>query len=96
MLLKRVLQRVMDGCKRCGAEMWTEDSPLIRRTCEDCKRSLRQAQNSKLAAHRKAARHAALIARKCANAGCRNKVKGRRQYCSNACRQEAWRGRNEA
>jgi hypothetical protein len=97
---------VMGGCKVCGKRMLTHRSPLIHRTCDACKVKQRQADNRKLAARRKAARHAAkqkLPAPRCQQ--CRQLIKGAvrlrdsdsyypqwaRRYCGNTCRQAAFR-----
>ena len=49
---------VMWGCKVCGRRMRTHGSPLVYRTCDKCKANQRRAQSRKLAAQRKAERHA--------------------------------------
>ena len=49
----------MGGCKVCGKRMLTPELPLIRRTCEDCKAEQAREHNRKVAARRKAERHAA-------------------------------------
>jgi hypothetical protein len=58
-MVRRRKVEVMDGCKVCGKRMLTHGSMLIRRTCAACKAQQRRAHNRRLAARRKAERHAA-------------------------------------
>jgi hypothetical protein len=53
------MREVLNGCKVCGKRMLTAGSPLIHRTCDACKAKQRRTDNSRLAAKRKAKRHAA-------------------------------------
>lgn len=83
-------------CKVCGKRM--------QRTCDACKVQQRREQRSKMAEKRKAKRHAAKAALgvpRCAL--CRQQIKGAvrlngdrfaRKFCSNACRQAAFRDRS--
>src|SRR5262249_52844625 len=48
----------MGGCKVCGKPMRTNGSPLVYRTCHDCRAERQREQNRRLAAKRKAERHA--------------------------------------
>jgi hypothetical protein len=53
------LTDVIGGCKVCGKRMQVEGaSPLLYRTCDDCKAKQQREQNRRLAAKRKAERHA--------------------------------------
>ena len=102
------LREVMDGCKVCGRRMMTPNSPLIRRTCEACKTEQRRANNAKLAARRKAKRHAAkrkLGKPRCEQCGklikgavrldiTRSGPRWTRKFCDDACRQAAFRARS--
>jgi len=100
------MREVLDGCKICGKRMLTDRSPLIHRTCDACKAEQRRAHNSKMAARRKAERHAAkqaMEAPRCQHCGkpikgaerVRKERYGRaqwvRKFCSNACRQATFR-----
>ena len=102
------LREVMGGCKVCGKRMLTPDSPLIRRTCEGCKAEQAREHNRKVAARRKAERHAAkqkLGKPRCEQCG--KPIKGAvrldftrrgprwtRKFCGDACRQAAFRARS--
>jgi hypothetical protein len=99
------LEEVFGGCKVCGKRMITDRYPLVYRTCDACKLAQRQAHNRKHAALRKAERHAAKQAMRpprCQHCG--EVIEGAvrldgdgdwaRQFCSNRCRQAAFRARN--
>jgi transposase-like protein len=99
------MRAVMDGCKVCGKRMLTDGSPLIHRTCNACKAEQRRKSHRKTAARRKAKRHAAkakLPVPRCEQCDKAIKDANRladlrrwaRKFCSNACRQAAFRGRH--
>jgi hypothetical protein len=50
--------QVMWGCKVCGKRMLTDGNPLTYRTCDACKAKQRHDSIRRLAAERKARRHA--------------------------------------
>ena len=58
------MQKVLGGCKLCGKPMQTNRSPLIYRTCDACKDEQLRESNRRLAARRKAKRHATKAALK--------------------------------
>jgi len=55
--MRDLLVDVMGGCKICGRRLRTRGSPLVYRTCDDCKAKQRREQSRRLAAKRKAERH---------------------------------------
>ena len=100
------MREVMDGCKVCGRAMLTDGSPLIQRTCADCKARQRRESNRRLAARRKAERHAAKAEMKVPRCErCGKAIEGAnrlaapsgdgwaRRFCGSACRQAAFRAR---
>jgi hypothetical protein len=102
------MREVLDGCKICGRPMLTDGSPLVHRTCDACKASQRRKSNRKVAAHRKAERHAAkeeMGAPQCQQCGKtieggarlilhQHRPQWVRKFCGDACRQAAFRARN--
>jgi len=102
---------VLGGCKRCGAVIMTTGSTLIRRICDECRRKNRVRANQNLAARRKQVRQrdkqvAAQAVLLCAS--CERPIteaerikrtwdgpKLVRRYCSDACRQRAYRDRGQ-
>jgi hypothetical protein len=58
------MQKVLVSCKLCGKRMLSHLSPLFKRTCDACKAERHREENRKLAARRKAQRHAAKAALK--------------------------------
>ena len=92
------MHEVMYGCKVCGKRVLTNRSPLIRRTCDACKAEQQRESNRKLAERRKATRRAAKMAMgvpRCEQCGDRIEggIRLPRKFCSNACRQAAFRDR---
>ena len=98
------MQKVVVGCKLCGKRMLTHLSPLFKRTCDACKAERRREENRKLAARRKAQRHAAKAALKpprCQQCGKPIRDANRlerngtwaRKFCGNTCRQAAFQAR---
>jgi hypothetical protein len=98
------MEEVSGGCKVCGKRMLTDWYPLVKVTCDACKLAQRQARNRKMAAKRKAERHAAKAALKpprCQQCG--KVIEGAvrldgpgsshwaREFCGNRCRQAAFR-----
>src|ERR1700754_653356 len=92
------MQKVLVGCKLCGKRMLTHLSPLFKRTCETCKAEQHREASRKLAARRKAQRHAAKAALKpprCQHCGKLIRDANRlerngtwaRKFCGNTCRQ---------
>jgi hypothetical protein len=99
------MQKVLVGCKLCGERMLTPLSPRFKRTCDTCKAERHREENRKLAARRKAQRHAAKAALKpprclqCAKLirdASRLERHGTwaRKFCGNTCRQAAFYARN--
>ncbi|MFH0297218.1 hypothetical protein AAFX91_08240 [Bradyrhizobium sp. 31Argb] len=99
------MEEVFGGCKVCSKRMLTNWYPLVHVTCEACKLAQRQARNRKLAAKRKAERHAIkakMRPPRCEQ--CRKIIEGAvrldgpghwtRRYCGNRCRQAAFRAIN--
>ena len=101
------MRKVMNGCKVCGKRMLTDGSPLIHRTCDDCKLDRSREANRKTAARRKAERHAAKAkldvpdCEQCGKAiegavridGSHGRPRWARKFCNN-CQQAAFRARN--
>ena len=95
------MREVMDGCKVCGKPMLTNSSPLIHRTCAACKAEQRRESNRRLAARRKAERHAAkepMGVPRCQQCGKPieganhwNTKQWARRFCGSTCRQAASR-----
>ena len=99
------MREVMDGCKVCGKPMLTNSSPLIYRTCAACKAEQRRESNRRLAARRKAERHAAkepMGVPRCQQCGKPieganwlnfhwNTKQWARRFCGSTCRQAAFR-----
>jgi len=50
------MHEVYVGCKICGRRVLTNDSPLVRRTCDACKAIKKRERNRRTDARRKAAR----------------------------------------
>jgi hypothetical protein len=103
------LHEVMGGCQVCGKRMLTHRSPLHYRTCDECKAKQRREASRRLAARRKAERHAikqTMGVTHCERCGkpiedaARLSAPARetwaRKYCGNACRQAAFRDRQRA
>jgi hypothetical protein len=101
------MQKVLVGCKLCGKRMLTHLSPLFKRTCDACKAERHREENRKLAARRKAQRHAAKAALKpprCQRCGKlirdANRLESNgqwaRKFCGNTCRQSAFQARHHA
>ena len=103
------MRKVLNGCKVCGKRMLTAGSPLIHRTCDACKAKQRRTDNSRLAAKRKAKRHAAKVelnVPRCQQCGEMIEDAARleprswrppqwaRKFCGNRCRQAAFRARS--
>jgi len=99
------MQKVLGGCKLCGKPMQTNRSPLIHRTCDACKDEQLRESNRRLAARRKAKRHATKAALKpprcqlCGKAieGANRLTwngQGARKFCGSTCRQAAFQARN--
>jgi len=99
------MQKVLGGCKLCGKPMQTNRSPLIHRTCDACKDEQLRESNRRLAARRKAKRHATKAALKpprCQQCG--EAIEGAhmltpngqwvRKFCGTRCRQAAFQARN--
>jgi hypothetical protein len=66
------MREVMWGCKVCGKRMLTDGNPLTYRTCDACKAKQRHDSIRRLAAKRKAERHAdkaEMDGPRCANCG---------------------------
>jgi len=99
------MQKVLGGCKLCGKGVLTHLGPLFKRTCDTCKAERHREENRKLAARRKAQRHAAKAALKpprCQRCGKlirdANRLESNgqwaRKFCGNTCRQSAFQARN--
>src|ERR1700752_2389314 len=99
------MQQVLVGCKLCGKGMLTHLSPLLNRPCDTCKAEQHRDALHKLAARRKAQRHAAKAALKpprCQQCGKlirdANRLESNgqwaRKFCGNTCRQAAFYARN--
>jgi hypothetical protein len=93
-------KEVLGGCKLCGKRMLTRRTILEPRTCEACKAKQRRTHNARLAARRKTQRHEGREVMTCAH--CKKVVdashdyaRPERKYCSNRCRQAAFRERRK-
>ena len=51
------MRKVIEGCKVCGKQMLTDET-LLKRTCDACKAKQVRESSRRLAARRKARRHA--------------------------------------
>ena len=98
------MQKVLGGCKLCGKPMQTNRSPLINRTCDACKDEQLRESNRRLAARRKAKRHAAKAALKPPRCqSCGKSIEGAslltgngqwaRKFCGSTCRNAAFDAR---
>jgi hypothetical protein len=99
------MHEVPGGCKVCGKQMLTDRSSLRHRTCDACKAEQQRESNRRLAARRKAKRHAAKatmgvpLCEQCGKpieGANRLDRKGQwaRKFCGNTCRQAAFHARN--
>jgi hypothetical protein len=101
------MHEVIDGCKACGKRLLTDGNPLVMRTCDACKAKQKREQSSRLAANRKAERHAFkedMGVPQCEQCGeaiedaarlalVQRRWQWSRKFCGNACRQAAFRAR---
>jgi hypothetical protein len=103
------VQEVYGGCNICGRRMLTDRSPLERRTCDACKAIQRREYNRRADARRKAERDAVkakIAPPRCEKCGkpieganllaTRAGPQWARKFCSNTCRQAAFRARARA
>ena len=93
------MREVLGGCKICGKPMLTNGGPAVRRTCETCKAEQRRKHDLRIAARRKAKRHAVKAAMgvpRCEWCGeaIEEPVRLDRRFCGNTCRQATFRARN--
>jgi hypothetical protein len=93
------MREVIGGCRICSKPMPTNDSPSMRRTCDACKAEQRRKHDLRIAARRKAKRHAVKAAMgvpRCEQCGevLAEPVRLDRRFCGNTCRQAAFRARN--
>ena len=98
------MYEVEHGCKVCGKRMLTDYAPGRARTCAECKAKQKREVNRRMAAKRKAKRHAIKekmgmpVCQHCSKAikGARLTADGQwaRKFCGNTCRQAAFRAIN--
>ena len=101
------MHEVYVGCKICGRRVLTNDSPLVRRTCDACKAIQKRERDRRTDARRKAERHAVkakMAPPRCEQCGkpieganllaTRAGPQWARKFCGNTCRQAAFRARN--